>query len=162
MLYDEIRTKLAQREAELTDMIERIDNRTRVPFSEWCGELSRYDNHIDVGTDLFMRESDQVIRHRAKKGLGDVKIALEALGKGTYGICQTCGEPIDDRRLNVLPESRNCINCAFDLDEDKTYLISQGDLEPNEFWDEMAIWGSSNTLQDGQGEEEELEDQPRI
>ncbi len=161
MLYDDIRTKLAQREKELTNMIARIDDRTRVPFSEWSGELSRYDNHIDVGTDLFMRESDQVIRHRAQKGLEDVKSAKEALEQGTYGVCQTCGEPIDDSRLNVLPESRNCINCAFDLNDDKTYLIPQGDLEPNEFWDEMAIWGSSNTLQDGQAEEEELEDKPK-
>lgn len=39
-------------------------------------------------------------------------------------------------------------------------MISQGNLENNEFWDEMAIWGSSNTLQDGQESLKEREDEP--
>jgi hypothetical protein len=39
-------------------------------------------------------------------------------------------------------------------------MLPQGNLEPNEFWDEMAVWGSSNTFQDGENDLYEREDEP--
>jgi len=158
--YDEIRGNLNKRKEELTQIIERIDGRTRERLSEWAGEFTTFDNHIDIGAALFLREQDQVIRYRVRKALEDINTAEIALEKGTYGVCVDCGKPIDDARLNVLPESAKCIDCANKLINDRTYLISQGSLEPNEFWDEMAVWGSSNTIQDGQNEVEDMEDEP--
>lgn len=160
MNYNDIKEKLEQRRKDLKSIIERIDDRTKVLFSEWSGELAAYDNHIDVGTDLFLREADQVMRHRAKKILEDIDKAEELLVNGSYGICENCGRPIDDDRLNVIPETNFCFDCSDNLTSDETYMISQGKLENNEFWDEMAIWGSSNTLQDGQESLKEREDEP--
>lgn len=161
MRYKEIRDKLSKREKELSNLLERIDQRTKVPLSDYSGELSAYDNHTDLGTDLYMRETDQVIRHRAKQSIEELKLAQEALEQGTYGICDFCGKLIDTDRLTTLPESRYCFHCANENFNDELILSPQGYLKPNEFWDEMAVWGSSNTIQDGQDDVEEIEDKPR-
>jgi RNA polymerase-binding transcription factor DksA len=34
------------------------------------------------------------------------------LRDGNYGICETCGEAIPRRRLEALPEARQCVACA--------------------------------------------------
>ncbi|WP_445152081.1 TraR/DksA family transcriptional regulator [Baekduia sp. Peel2402] len=38
--------------------------------------------------------------------------ALEKLEAGTYGICDSCGQPIAPARLRFAPESVLCISCA--------------------------------------------------
>ncbi|MBA2281505.1 MAG: TraR/DksA C4-type zinc finger protein [Acidimicrobiia bacterium] len=40
--------------------------------------------------------------------LADVERALQRLDDGTYGVCEACGEPIDDERLAAHPATRAC------------------------------------------------------
>ena len=43
--------------------------------------------------------------------LGEVERALRKMDRGTYGMCERCGEPIGDDRLEAIPEARLCIRC---------------------------------------------------
>jgi len=40
-----------------------------------------------------------------------VELALSRLDDGTYGRCETCGEPIAERRLAEHPIARTCGTC---------------------------------------------------
>ena len=42
----------------------------------------------------------------------DVVRALEKLDDGTYGLCDRCGGPIPDERLEARPWSVLCVRCA--------------------------------------------------
>ena len=42
----------------------------------------------------------------------DVERALEKLGDGTYGICDSCGETIGRERLAAITWATLCISCA--------------------------------------------------
>ncbi len=42
--------------------------------------------------------------------LQEVDRALDKIGKGTYGLCETCKEPIETDRLNMDPLVRYCID----------------------------------------------------
>jgi DnaK suppressor protein len=44
--------------------------------------------------------------------LGKVNRALEKVQAGTYGICESCGKAIPVERLDVLPYSTLCVECA--------------------------------------------------
>ena len=41
-----------------------------------------------------------------------IEAALKRIDAGTYGICVSCGEPISEERLNVLPATPICRDCA--------------------------------------------------
>jgi DnaK suppressor protein len=41
-----------------------------------------------------------------------VERALAKLAEGSYGLCDTCGAAIDARRLQAVPESVLCVECA--------------------------------------------------
>lgn len=74
------------------------------------GELSLYDNHpADLGTELFEREKDFALSIHAEDELGKVKMALEAIQNGTYGICDECGKEIPFERLEAIPYTRTCV-----------------------------------------------------
>lgn len=46
------------------------------------------------------------------KQLRDVDEALARIESGDYGVCENCGEPIDGKRLEAIPEATLCIVCA--------------------------------------------------
>lgn len=41
----------------------------------------------------------------------NILAALDAIEKGTYGICQECGQKISETRLKYNPNARRCITC---------------------------------------------------
>ncbi len=49
-----------------------------------------------------------------------IEEALDRLDSGDYGICLSCGEPIPERRLDVLPWARYCVRCQERLTREGT------------------------------------------
>jgi DnaK suppressor protein len=60
-----------------------------------------------VMTDVQAR-SRRIMAARLR-GLAEAEARLR---DGHYGICETCGERIPARRLEALPEARQCLACA--------------------------------------------------
>ncbi len=46
-----------------------------------------------------------------------IDLALTKMSVGEYGICESCGDDISPRRLNVLPWARLCVDCARDYEK---------------------------------------------
>lgn len=61
---------------------------------------------------VYQWELNLALLERAEAQLQQVRAALARLDAGTYGICQECGQPIDDERLELLPLTMHCIRCA--------------------------------------------------
>jgi len=73
---------------------------------------SVYRTHMaDAGTDTFERARDLTLEQNVREMLARVTAALERLEAGTYGLCESCGEPIGTERLNALPYADMCIEC---------------------------------------------------
>jgi DnaK suppressor protein len=61
------------------------------------------------------RENDEVvdaIGNETALSIRAILAALERLENGTYGACDSCGEPIGEARLKVIPEATRCSGCA--------------------------------------------------
>jgi RNA polymerase-binding protein DksA len=73
-------------------------------------ELSTFDQHpADQGTETFERERDISVLQRVEAQLEEVQAALERIEAGTYGVCELCGRPIGDERLEAMPMARYCL-----------------------------------------------------
>jgi DnaK suppressor protein len=96
---DHLRTALA----DITHV--PVDPVTPVSFGKRVGDgtTEAVDRLTKVGTAKELEAS-----------LADVERALEKIDDATYGLCDTCGEPIGDARLEARPWSVLCVRCASD------------------------------------------------
>lgn len=66
-------------------------------------------------TDRATLETDRNfmlrIRDREHKLIKKVKKALARIDNGTFGTCESCGEPISLKRIKARPVTTQCIEC---------------------------------------------------
>lgn len=71
------------------------------------------DEHDPEGSTIaFERTQADHAAANARRRLAAVEAALGRLDDGTYGVCEVCGEPIADGRLEALPATMRCVRCA--------------------------------------------------
>jgi RNA polymerase-binding transcription factor DksA len=97
------KAQLEARLAELTGRLRRIEDELDEPTSE------------DFAEQAVEREDEEVLEDLGAAGLREVRMieaALDRIAGGSYGTCVRCGEPIGDDRLDVLPHTPFCRDCA--------------------------------------------------
>lgn len=63
---------------------------------------------VDMASKTLEQAQDLSIMLGMKAKLADVDRALERLKAGTYGVCEACGQPIAEARLEAWPAARFC------------------------------------------------------
>ena len=61
------------------------------------------------------REGDEVMESLGNAELLElrqVNAALARIDKGEFGVCAACGEDISPARLEIVPHTQKCRNCA--------------------------------------------------
>ena len=109
---DVARQRLEEERVRLEDTRATFDDEHLRDESEddSISELSSIAQHpADIGSETFEREKDLSILEQVEAELADVEHALRRLEDGTYGICEACGQPIDEARLEALPAARFCL-----------------------------------------------------
>jgi len=86
-----------------------------------CNDMRRDRNgDFPDPTDRASLESDRNfllrIKDRERKLIMKVKEALDRIDNGTFGICESCGKPISEKRLMARPVTTLCIECKTDLE----------------------------------------------
>jgi RNA polymerase-binding transcription factor DksA len=98
---DEVRGRVSSLEGRHADIL---------AGAEWT---SNDDEHDPEGaTVAFERAQVAGLLHQAKRELGELTEAQARLDAGTYGVCERCGQPIGDGRLEALPAATRCIRCV--------------------------------------------------
>jgi DnaK suppressor protein len=59
------------------------------------------------------------LKGREQRLLLKIEEAMDRIEKGTYGICDTCGEEIHIKRLEARPVTTMCIDCKTEQEEDE-------------------------------------------
>ncbi|MDJ0341072.1 TraR/DksA family transcriptional regulator [Streptomyces sp. H10-C2] len=69
------------------------------------------DDDADTGTKNITREHEMSLAATAREMLAQTEHALERLDEGTYGRCESCGNPIGKARMQAFPRATLCIDC---------------------------------------------------
>jgi DnaK suppressor protein len=95
---------LAAREAELEAELAEL---TRPPTE--IGSIS-FGKRVGEGTSMAVDRLAAVSTQEALLAmLDDVRRARRRVAAGSYGICDVCGEPIPEGRLEARPWSTRCV-----------------------------------------------------
>ncbi|TWT79615.1 General stress protein 16O [Planctomycetes bacterium CA13] len=99
----EIRERLEEDLRVHIERAEKIDNRLRQPGDEDWEEQASQRINDEVLQSLSAQAHDEI---------DQIKRSIHRLDQGAYGVCAKCGEMISGERLELLPYTTSCANCA--------------------------------------------------
>ncbi|HET7358372.1 MAG TPA: TraR/DksA C4-type zinc finger protein [Nocardioidaceae bacterium] len=95
---ERLRTELNMAEVELHDLMRD------------AGDGAGNDQ-ADVGSASFERDHEMSLANNARLMLAQTEHALARIDDGSYGICESCGQPVGKMRLMAFPRATLCLSC---------------------------------------------------
>jgi RNA polymerase-binding protein DksA len=68
-------------------------------------------DQADVGASSFERDHELTVLNSERDKLAQIERALGRIDDGTYGVCESCGNPIGKMRLMAFPRATLCLTC---------------------------------------------------
>lgn len=69
------------------------------------------NDQADVGSKGLERDAEMSLAANQNELMLQTEKALERLDAGSYGTCESCGEPIGKNRLMAFPRATLCMTC---------------------------------------------------
>jgi DnaK suppressor protein len=107
---DVYRTRLLNLRARLRGEMGRMAD---AALSQNRSETSSLPIHLaDLGSDNFEQELTLSLVGSEKEALDQIELALARIADGNYGKCEDCGKKIPETRLEAIPYTAVCVQCA--------------------------------------------------
>ena len=107
--FKQHRSRLESERKRLLEEWEQIQANVRP--AEVRREGSPFGKREEEATESFELEKRLALEQQLRDHLAEVEHALRKLDEGTYGLCDSCGQPIALDRLEALPQASLCVNC---------------------------------------------------
>jgi DnaK suppressor protein len=97
-----------------TMLIQKI-NELLTEAGKTVSEMTNGKENFPDPNDRASLESDRNfelrIRDRERKLIMKMQEAIKRIDDGTFGVCESCGGPISEKRLMARPVTTDCIDC---------------------------------------------------
>lgn len=112
------------KEGELRSILEDLRRDTLKEIQEkvrsgTAGTSKEIGDMYDQASEERDRELDLLLGDRERGKLMQIDDAFTRLKEGSYGICEECGEPINPKRLRIVPFARTCVDCQTDKENEE-------------------------------------------
>ncbi len=95
---DRLATSVAEAEAELAGLMRD------------AGDGAGQDQ-ADVGATSFERDHELTVLAKEREAIDQIGRALAHIDDGSYGVCDSCGNPVGKNRLMAVPHATLCLSC---------------------------------------------------
>ncbi len=107
-----MKVKLLEERERLVADLASLEETTASTSRDASGDLSSYSSHMaDMGSDSMEREKAFMFASVKRRRLDEITLALTRVDAGTFGICETCANPIPAKRLERMPGASMCVTC---------------------------------------------------
>ena len=107
--FEQLRSRLESEQKRLLVELEQLE--ANVLPIEVRRDGSPFGKREEEATESFELEKRLALEKQIRDQLDEVEHTLHKLERGTYGLCDNCGQPIDPARLEALPHASLCMNC---------------------------------------------------
>ncbi len=107
--FNLLRSRLESERKRLIEELEQL--KASIRPAEERREGSPFGKREEEATESFELEKRITLEKRIRDQLAEVEHALHKFEDGTYGLCDSCGQPIDPARLEALPQASLCLRC---------------------------------------------------
>ena len=101
----------------LLEQLRQHDDNVR---GEQANALESIDDGVKDSVDMSLQDVNQELTlrrgERESQAVAEIDEALRRIDEGTYGQCERCGKPIDERRLEAMPTARYDAQCQAEIE----------------------------------------------
>ena len=112
MNASEVRDRLQEERRRVAEQVESLRASLARSLEDEIEEDGSDSHPGDSATATFDREVEVTLEDTLVDQLAQIDGALERVEAGTYGVCTECGRGIAPDRLEALPYTDRCIDCA--------------------------------------------------
>ena len=105
----EVMTDLHSQRDKLVHLIEDAEHDLQGLMRD-AGDGAGHDQ-ADMGATSFERDHELTVVNNERDMVAQIDKALGRIHDGTYGVCESCGEPIGKMRLMAFPRATLCMSC---------------------------------------------------
>ena len=105
----ELYERLKKEKAALLEKLEQL--RALGQPSAERKEGSPFGKREEEADEASELEKRLVMGKRLEESLNEVEHALQKYEAGTYGLCDSCGQAIEQARLEAIPQASLCMKC---------------------------------------------------
>jgi DnaK suppressor protein len=97
---------------EKTELLEKLEQLRALgqPSAE-RKEGSPFGKREEGADEASELEKRLALEERLGESLNEVEHALQKYEAGTYGLCDSCGQAIEQARLEAIPQASLCMKC---------------------------------------------------
>ena len=106
---EEVKERLLERKRRLwMEVKQQLKSNIGDGYQEMLAAARDEEDQASVS---LMAETNLTLLGPKRQELEAIEEALNRLENGSYGYCEVCGQPIEPRRLEIMPETPLCRNC---------------------------------------------------
>jgi DnaK suppressor protein len=105
----EVRQELEAEATGLRQDISSAETEIAARLGDAVGDAG--DDSADAGAKTFQREHELALTQNARELLAQTQRVLSKIDDGSYGVCESCGQPIGKARLQAFPRATLCVAC---------------------------------------------------
>ena len=122
--FNLLRSRLENEQKRLTEQLEQ--SKASVRPAEERREGSPFGKREEEATESLELEKRLALEKRIREQSAEVEHALHKFQEETYGLCDSCGQPIDPARLEALPQASLCLSCKAHQTKNAKGKLSSG------------------------------------
>ena len=122
--FNVLRSQLENEHKRIMEELNQLEASIR-PVEE-RREGSPFGKREEEATESFELEKRLALEKRVRDNLADVERALHKFEEGSYGLCDSCGQPIAPARLEALPQASLCVTCKAGQAKNAKGQVSPG------------------------------------
>ncbi len=107
--FDILRSRLESERERLNHELEQL--KANAPDADERRDGSPFGKREEEATETAELETRLELEKRIKDHLVAIEHAFDKFEKGTYGLCDICGQAIAPARLEALPQAGMCLDC---------------------------------------------------
>jgi len=105
-----LKEKKARLETELASFAQK-DTKVKGDYDTLFPNFGTNQSSDEEATEVATYGNSLPVEYALEISLAEVNRALEKIAKEEYGKCEKCGQAIDPKRLEAMPEAKNCVKC---------------------------------------------------
>jgi DnaK suppressor protein len=105
----EVTDELHEHKERLTALLDEAE-RELAGLMRDSGDGAGHDQ-ADMGATSFERDHELTVVNNEREMLAQTDRALARIEDGSYGVCESCEQPIGKMRLMAFPRATLCLSC---------------------------------------------------